>query len=670
VSEYVTFAALKASSLEDVLERCIKAAEKINVRFEVPSGPTNEAHTWVGVFANGWVFALADPGVWELLDVFNKVARDTGLPCLTGTTEGDFRKWTYEYQESGTLQHQFCADPSLHHQPNEYDKYKGDAAALARVFDSSLVRLRSQVKQFQAPPVHEFLDTLGFDVKFARRMRFVVVTPGRLTTAPSTLSVVLKPKAGTSGSDFKDVGRTTKAFDQIFKAMEGGHSSAASLRAARFGSEGDFNEVHDLFMRLRKQGQHDLALPIAEELVARVQRGDFSRAPQNQREVREASIYGLRGMALHSLGRVDEAIQDFQERALSINRYIGPLHRASIAAKLGGALVAKGRFGEALDPLRLCLSERPLHAKTWANLARAALKVGNTREARQAAILGIAADPSLPQWEELRRDLRLTDRDILPPRKPQEARSHRREAQQLMRAGDKVRAVDKFRVALHQAPTDIDCAWGVACALAECIREGLIPMDPNDLEVIRLLEQVAFANPTWPWSWATLVEMLDKHGLRERAQQALYAYSQVHATRLEDLEDMAIWLAGTHPELGVQALRVLLDRFVDLRLQGIGSSANREQAKFKALAALGKGLTRLGRAQEALQPLTDAAQIDAAEPENLLTLAEAHAQMGNLRAAMRATSRGLKVAPDHVRLRQMYDFLRAKGLTEGQSRAE
>ena len=129
MSEYLTYAAVKFDDIDAFLRRCVKASKKLGVRFEVPTGPTSEAHTWVGAFDNGWLFALADPAVWELLDVFSKVARDKSLPYLFGSTEGGFSKWSYEYAEGGQVLHRFFSDPSIRFDESEYHLYQGDPAA-------------------------------------------------------------------------------------------------------------------------------------------------------------------------------------------------------------------------------------------------------------------------------------------------------------------------------------------------------------------------------------------------------------------------------------------------------------------------------------------------------------------------------------------------------------
>lgn len=654
MNKYLTYAAVRTSDLEGVFEECIAVAPKVGVRFEVPLSPTPEARTWVGEFENGWVFALADPGVWELVNLFRRVAKEKDFDVISGSTDGDFYKWSYDFSEGDRLLHRFCSDPSTRYDKHEYGKFLGDPKALAEDFRVSMARLRSQLVQFDAPSIHEFLDTLGFDTKGARRLRFVVVERGQIT-APSTLAVVgldLDRKKAAGG------GETTKAIHAVVKAVDQGYSTAASLRALRFAEAGEFNEALDLFLRLRKGGHAQIALSISEELVKRVETGKLNQLPVLQRQVTEATVYGLRGLALNDLGQTPEAVEVLQKQALSLNRYLGPEHRPSMTSVLGAGLVQLRRFHEALAPLRCCLAERPLHAKSWANLAIAAMNEGRGEEARNAALLGIAADPALPVWRNMMMELRLTQADLLPQRKEAASKTYRREAQALMRGGRKLEAVAKFRLSLHHDPANIDCAWSLACAIAECTREGSIPVDQNDHELIRLLEQVAFGNPTWPWSWGTLIEMLDRRHETARALDACDAYSRYHAVRLEDLESVGIWLASVCPEIGIRMLEVLLERFVELRLQGVGSGVAREEAKFNAVSTLGWSLVQVGRVQDAVQHLTEAARISPRHVDNLANLAEAHLRLQNQRAANRAISRGLKVEPNNRRLLKLSEQTR------------
>lgn len=654
MNKYLTYAAVRTSDLEGVFEECIAVAPKVGVRFEVPLSPTAEAQTWVGEFDNGWVFALADPGSWELVSLFRRVAKERDYDIISGSTDGDFYKWSYDFAEGDRVLHRFCSDPSSRYDRHEYQKFMGDPKALAEDFRVSMARLQSQLVQFDAPSIHEFLGTLGFDTKRARKLRFVVVARGQIT-APSTLAVVglnLDSKKAADG------GETTKAIHAVVKAVDQGYSTAASLRALRFAGSSEFNEALDLFLRLRKGGHAEIALSISDELVKRIESGQLSVLPELQRQISGATVYGLRGLALNDLGRTPEAVEVLQKQALSLNRYLGPEHRASMTSVLGAGLVQLRRFHEALAPLRCCLAERPLHAKSWANLAIAAINEGRGEEARNAALLGIAADPALPVWRNMMIELRLTQADLLPQRKETASKTYRREAQALMRAERKLEAVAKFRLSLHHSPTNIDCAWSLACAIAECAREGSIQLDHDDHELIRLLEQVAFGNPTWPWSWGTLIEMLDRRHETARALNACDAYARYHAVRLEDLEGVGIWLASVCPEIGIRMLETLLERFVELRLQGVGSGVAREEAKFNAVATLGLSLIQVGRIQDAVKHLTEAARINPHNVDNLANLAEAHLRLQNHRAANRAISRGLKLEPNHRRLLKLAEQTR------------
>jgi len=411
-------------------------------------------------------------------------------------------------------------------------------------------------------------------------------------------------------------------------------------------------------VRLQKANQPKVALSVVEELLKRVD-DEVARLPELQRNVKIASIHALRGLVLYDLGQADKALRAFQENALQVNRYLGPDHRSAITGRLGALLVERGRYEEALEPLRLCLTERPLQASVWANLARAAHNCHLNFEARQAALQGLAADPTYEGWAGIMRELQLNQSDLLPERKPKYSSRYRQEAKELMRQGSKRQALAKFRLSLHHNPADLDCAWGVACTIAECLREGILEVDHEDLEVIRLLEQVCYGNPSWPWAWGTLIEVLDRYGKDELAHQAADAYGRVHASRIEDLLDLSLWLAKLNPKPGIVLLEILLERFVELRLRG-GSSYDegRDSLKFKALATYGWALLELDRPHEALEPLIEASQHDPANADNWSTIAEVHYRLKNWRAANRAVSRGLKNDPNHAHLQRLSDKLR------------
>ncbi len=316
MSDYLTYAAVKTDDIDWLLKSCVKAAHKLGVRFEVPKSPTDEARTWVGLFDNGWAFALADPAVWELLDVFGKVARDRGLACLSGATDGDFTKWSYEFAEAGEIKHTFYVDPSQRFEESEYDSALGDSAALAEVFGVSRIRLQQLLQQFGNVPIQDFHSLLGFELGRAKGLKFVIVAPQ--TYAAETFSFgPPKAKEGT-GPTTMSLGATTKAYNQIEMAKLKGLSHAAQLQASRFGAEGSMGEALDLYMRLRKDGQHKTALSVVDELIRRVESGEL-RIPELERPLRLASLYGLRGTALYDLTRFDEAIVALRDHALSIN---------------------------------------------------------------------------------------------------------------------------------------------------------------------------------------------------------------------------------------------------------------------------------------------------------------------------------------------------------------
>ena len=202
---------------------------------------------------------------------------------------------------------------------------------------------------------------------------------------------------------------------------------------------------------------------------------------------------------------------------------MGPERRASCAGRLG-KLLCRHEPEKALPWLRLALAERPTEATTWASLAEAALRCGHREEARQAVLAGVASDRLQSAWPNLMQQLGLTEAYLLPDRKPETAKRHRQDARDLLKMGHRDQAMARFRLALHHDPDDIDSAWGVAAAWSEGLRSGEMKEDPDDHELARLLEQVAFGNPTWPWSWATLVEVLERRGEHERALLAVEAY--------------------------------------------------------------------------------------------------------------------------------------------------
>lgn len=648
MSEYLTYAAVRTDDFQSLLKQCVKNAHKLGVRFEVPTKPTPEAHTWVGVFENGWVFAMADPAVWELLDIFAKLAKDQGLDYLSGATEGSFNKWGYDFAAGGDVQHRFLADPSLRVGEDEYHLYTGDPAALAHTFDVSRIRLQRMLRQFNATNVQEFHELLGFTPDRAKSVRFVIVGPGTY----SNTATYLVDNRSPAGASTTSIGETTLALSQIILAAGKGLGAAANAKAARYSKESNWAEAQDMVMRLQKAGRHEAALAAVDALIKRAEQGEFERLPHLQREERIATIHAMRGLALFDLDRTDEAIIAIRDHALSVNRYVGPSHRAAIAGRLGTLLVQRGNYQEALEPLRLCLAERPLQTSTWAALARAAHRCGRTFEARQAALQGLAAGPDYAGWPGILREVGMQRSDGLPERDPKLSKAFRREAKELMRTGQKQQALAKFRLSLHHSPTDLDCVWGVACAIAECLRDGVIEMDEEDREVIRLLEQVCYGNPPWPWSWGTLAEVLMRFGERERAKQAVHAYARVHVARVEDLLDVSLWLARLNPEMGVEILEVLLERFIELRLRGSASyDEARDTSKAKALGMLGWALLELERPVEALEYLIQASQSDSSNADNWATLAETHVTLGNAAAARRALSRGLKCDPKHKHLK-------------------
>jgi tetratricopeptide (TPR) repeat protein len=656
MSNFLTFVAVETTDLDRLLKLCVTAAPKIGLSFTVPKGPQADAHTWIGVFENGWTFALADPAVWELITLFSRVTKDAGLPCLTGQTAGEWSNWSYNYSEDGELLHSFHADPSRFKE-HEYGKYKGDPGDLAELFGVSESRLKLQMRQFEAAPVQDFLLTLGFDPGQAKSLRFVAVSEA-VERGPSAFSVGISPEiiAKVRAAQGQS-GDMTTAIEAVLEAADEGLVRAAGVKAARFAAGLEYNEAHELFKRLRLQGRPEIALEVAEELVSRLTRGEFSFVSLDQAEMRTCTAHGLRGLALMDLKRYEEAIEEFAQHALNMNRYVGPHHRASIMNSLGTALAEMGRFQEAIEPLLRRLAERPVDAAAWANLGNCYYQTGKSEEARQAALQGLAADPDLPVLQTLKLALGLRDSDLLPPRDATRVRIYRDEAQELMRQGQKMQAVAKFRLSLHSDPTDVDAAWGVSCALVECVREGVLPIENVDADAIRLLEQVVFQNPTWPWSWGCLAEILLKRGDKKWAIDVCDAYAKHHVNRIEDLQDVGIWLATIDPDLGIRLLEIFLERFVDLRMSSM-TGINRNQSKFRTLLTLGWSLMEVGRVQESLPILLEASQLDSGSAENWSNLATAHHRLGNTLAANKALSRGLRIDAAHPKLQALAAQLR------------
>ena len=660
MSEYLTYAALKTDDFDGLLRRCTAAANKIGVRFEVPKASAREATTWIGQFDNGWVFALADPAVWELLDVFSKVSRDKSLPYLFGSTEGGFTKWSYEYAEQGQVLHRFYSDPSIRFQTSEYDQYKGDPAHLASVFGLSRIRLQQSLQQFNAVNVQAFHEMLGFSVSRATTLKFVIVAADRYTGSHTYVGD-LKEGGVPPGETTGTVGKATLAFQQIAGAADQGFNAAARAKAKSFGAEGGFAEARDMVLRLQQSGQSKVALSLVQELLKRVEGGEFDQLSNLEREIRIASTYAIQGLVLFDLGYTDRAIDAIKNRALTVNRYVGPDHRAGIALRLGSMLVEKGDYAGALDPLRLCLAERPTDPTAWSDLARATLRLGQADQARQACLNGVASNPKFAAWRGLMKEMGLRETDLLPKRDEERSKQYRKEAKALMRDGRRVQALAKFRLSLHHQPKDLDCAWGVACAAAECMREGDFEVNKEDHEAIRLLEQVCFGNPTWPWSWGTLIEVLSRYGLDQRAQEATEAYARIYTTSVEDLLDVSLWLVKLMPRQGVGLLKILLERFIELRMRGVSTyDEARDTAKFKALATYGWGLLEIGGAHDAVPHLIEASKLDPNNADNWATLGEAHFQLKNWRAANKAVARGIKKAPNHPHLLRLSKELRSK----------
>ncbi|MBN1946740.1 MAG: tetratricopeptide repeat protein [Bradymonadales bacterium] len=664
MDQYLTYAALKTKDIEFVLHQCTEAAKTLGLKFQVPKVPTDAAHVWVGVFDNGWVFSLADPAVWELLDIFSKVSKGYALPYLSGSTEGDYKKWSYEYMEGGKVLHQFYADPSTRFDKREYSKVQGDPYAMEKIFGVSLFQLRKLLRQFETGPVQEFLKALKFEIQYARLLRFVVIEQDTEVHTPRDLSTILTPNqieamVGKTGM-FKGL-ETEETIDAIRQADNKGFSGAASIKATRFVAEQDFNESYELFIRLRRERLFDIAFTVADKLVMRAKNGEFDRLPDIQRDLRIATIHGLRGMALADLGRNDEAVVELKDHALAFNRYIGPQNRASVASVLGKILVQQQRYQDALDPLRLRLAERPLDATAWCNLATAAYHTDRPQEGHWAARWGIATDPSLAEWSQLRTRLALRERDLLPPRNPDLARTRRAEARNLIKAGQKIQAIEKYREALNHNPMDSDSVWALASILAEALREELVSLESVDFELARACEQVAFTTPAWPWSWGTLVEICLRRRDTVRAAQACDAFARVHMTKISDGLDLGVWITHVEAELGTCMLQTVADRFVELRTRGMATMGERDTQRHRCDAMLGWALLRANRPHEALTPLIEATGSDPNDAENWANVAEAHYRMRNSLAAGKAVARGLKVNPEHPRLNEMQRYLRQQG---------
>lgn len=647
----MTYAAIQGRDLDWLLTQCNKSAAKLGMRFEVMTTATGSAHTWVGAFDNGWMFALADPAVWELGEIFKKVARDNDLPCLLGSTDGDFTKWNYTFVEHGEVRHRFFADPFGRFEPHEHAALRGDPAHLAEVFGVSRFKVQPMLRPLGGVSVHDFHSLLGFEPSRASGMKFVVVGPAA-SSGPATFSMDLK----SADQPTTSVGLTTKAFNSIDIAKLQGLGHAAAMQAERFVKAASSGEAVDLFRRLQQAGKHDEALVVMTNLIQRVQ-AESSSLPEDQARLRMAMLWGLKGMAHYELKQFDEAVVAFRDHALTVNPYVGPEHRAAFAARLG-KLLCRNSPREALRPLRLALAERPVDASVWAALAQAAKRCDLHEEARTAVLMGMAADARLGAWPTIMREVGVSNDELLPARDPNRVKPFRHDARNLVRMGKRPQALAHFRLALHHDPSDVDSAWSVAAAIAEGVRNGEMPDDPEDHEVTRLLEQVCFARPTWPWGWGTLIEVLGRRGEHERATQAADAYARVHVERLEDLLDVGCWLATASPPGGIALLRILLERFVELRMKGFTSADQREVARFRALSALGTALLESGHVKEALDPLLEAHKIDPNHIENLAGLARTHLALKNWRAANKAASRGLQTHPDHEQLRRVLNISR------------
>jgi hypothetical protein len=228
-----------------------------------------------------------------------------------------------------------------------------------------------------------------------------------------------------------------------------------------------------------------------------------------------------------------------------------------------------------------------------------------------------------------------------------------------MDSGPKRSAVAKFRVSLHHAPEDIDCAWGLGSSIAECIREGLLPLSPHDYEPIRLLRRVCFSNTSWPWSWATLIDLHMRRDEKEEADNAVHAYGNRLCEAADDLIQIADWLMSIYPEVTIQLLNAGLKRFKSM---GNTGSTEIDQSKGNlrsiALSLLGRSFLQTDRPNEATNPLIEASQLAPENADIFHDLARAHKATGNILGANRAVMKGLTLLPGHAGLLALSEALK------------
>ena len=473
MSDFLTYAAVKAPDLDAFLSECTHTARKIGLHFDIPNSPTSKDYTWVGIFENGWIFALSDPGLNELQDIFSATASARGVPCLHGATHGDYNRWGYVYQVGSETIDSFLSHPADQHADEEFKLSTGDPAVLAEAFNVPRIRLSHQIIQTKTPPIQEFHKLLGFEPQRSQVIRFISCGPG--TGGPATVSLPVSYLPNETAPQPLTAGETTMALELIDYADTEGYKQAALHKATGFAAKGNMSSAIDLYSRLRKEGKHEPALAVVEELIKRIEAGELSALPSHEIAIKTASMHGLRGLVLYDMKAYGDALLAFQE-SYRVNLYMGPDHRAAIGGRMGELLVFQGRYEESISPLQWCLAERPTQATAWFYLSTAAHRCGLPDMAREALLQGASHDARYYRLPKLMEELGIDEMEFLPPRVPALTEKFLDEARKLMESGPKRSAVAKFRVSLHHSPQDIDSAWGLGSSIAECIREGLSPL--------------------------------------------------------------------------------------------------------------------------------------------------------------------------------------------------
>jgi hypothetical protein len=361
------------------------------------------------MFENGWIFALADPGLKELQDIFSTTAEAKGLPCLHGATDGNYSHWDYVYQEGGEIVDSFLSYPADQLTKEAFNLSVGDAAILSQAFNVSRIRLSHQIVQEKTPPIQEFHKLLGFEPQLAQVIRFISCGPG--TGGPATVSLSVPSSPNQASPKPLTAGNTTLALELIDYAETEGYEQAALHKATGFAAKGNMSSAIDLYSRLRREGKPAPALAVVDELIKRIEAGELNALPEYEIEMKAASIHGLRGLALYDMKSFDSALHAFQE-SYKVNLYLGPEHRAAIGGRMGELLVVQGRHEEAISPLHWCLSERPTQATAWFHLAAAAHRAGLLEMARESLLQGANLDSRYYRLPKLMEEIGINESQI------------------------------------------------------------------------------------------------------------------------------------------------------------------------------------------------------------------------------------------------------------------